>query len=178
MLSEKISTALKRAASGPAAKMLVVMAALVVCVEVFASITWVLSGAGAVKFADLASVHAPERHPTQAMALHTVSEWPASRGRLFQEAPQWAQQVAAGQLPPVAERLPENPLVITPPHQMGPYGGTWRRYATGPRHQSREKRRPRALSLSANSRGPYRCWSAVSPELAEPGSAPEQPRFR
>ena len=66
------------------------------------------------------------------MSLHAVSEWPPDRERNFQEAPQWARQVAAGRLPPVAERLPDNPLVITPPQQMGPYGGTWRRYATGP----------------------------------------------
>ena len=82
--------------------------------------------------ASLDSVQAPERHPTQAKALHAVSEWQADAGTAFQEAPQWAQQAAAGELPPVAERLPDNPLVITPPHQMGPYGGTWRRYATGP----------------------------------------------
>lgn len=132
MLSEKISTALRRAARGPAAKMFLVMAALVVCVEVFASITWALSGAGSVDLAALESVQVPDRHPTQARALHTISEWHPDRKRHFQESPRWAQQVAAGQLPPVAERLPENPLVITPPQQMGPYGGTWRRYATGP----------------------------------------------
>jgi peptide/nickel transport system substrate-binding protein len=40
--------------------------------------------------------------------------------------------VESGALPPVAERLPRNPLVVTPPHQNGPYGGTWTRFATGP----------------------------------------------
>lgn len=48
--------------------------------------------------------------------------------------PVWAQQqspmlddaVASGELPPVAERLPANPLVITPVESVGTYGGTWR----------------------------------------------------
>jgi peptide/nickel transport system substrate-binding protein len=123
---------MRRVARSSAARLFFVLVGIVVCVEVFASITWGLSGAGEIEVATLATIEAPERHPVKAKALHSVSEWPTDRERLFQEAPQWAQQVAAGQLPPVAERLPVNPLVITPPHQMGPYGGTWRRYATGP----------------------------------------------
>ncbi|MEX0885902.1 MAG: ABC transporter substrate-binding protein [Phycisphaeraceae bacterium] len=60
---------------------------------------------------------------------HRVSEWPADRPRVFAEAPALAALVEAGALPPVAERLPDEPLVIHPPEQVGPYGGTWRRYA-------------------------------------------------
>ena len=33
----------------------------------------------------------------------------------------------------MSERVPEDPLVIVPPQQHGPYGGTWTRFATGPR---------------------------------------------
>lgn len=44
----------------------------------------------------------------------------------FQEAPMLAEQVEAGELPPVAERLPANPLVIEPVEEVGQYGGTWR----------------------------------------------------
>jgi peptide/nickel transport system substrate-binding protein len=40
----------------------------------------------------------------------------------FNEAPTLAEQVAAGTLPPVAERLPKNPLVIQP-IEIGKYGG-------------------------------------------------------
>jgi peptide/nickel transport system substrate-binding protein len=42
--------------------------------------------------------------------------------------------VAAGELPPVEERLPipEDVLVIQPVHEIGKYGGTWRRGFTGP----------------------------------------------
>ena len=44
----------------------------------------------------------------------------------YHEAPILAEQVKAGKLPPVAERLPEHPRVITPVEQPGEYGGTWR----------------------------------------------------
>jgi peptide/nickel transport system substrate-binding protein len=44
----------------------------------------------------------------------------------YNEAPSLAEQVAAGELPPVEERLPPEPLVIEPVEQVGEYGGTWR----------------------------------------------------
>lgn len=44
----------------------------------------------------------------------------------FNEAPSLASEVAAGRLPPVAERLPKEPLVITPVERVGKYGGVWR----------------------------------------------------
>ncbi|NJN84106.1 MAG: hypothetical protein HC802_18745 [Caldilineaceae bacterium] len=50
----------------------------------------------------------------------------------FQEAPMLAEMVAAGDLPPVEERLPGNPLVIQPAEMIGEYGGTLRRAFTGP----------------------------------------------
>lgn len=50
----------------------------------------------------------------------------------YREAPQLAELVAAGELPPVSERLPENPLVIDTVEEIGEYGGVWRRAFTGP----------------------------------------------
>lgn len=52
----------------------------------------------------------------------------------FAEAPMLAELVKAGNLPPVEERLPdrEDLLVIEPLHEIGKYGGTWRRAFTGP----------------------------------------------
>lgn len=44
----------------------------------------------------------------------------------FNEAPMLAELVQAGQLPPVAERLPVNPAVITPFNETGTYGGELR----------------------------------------------------
>jgi len=39
--------------------------------------------------------------------------------------------VAAGKLPPLEERLPEDPLIVTPIDEVGQYGGTWRRAFRG-----------------------------------------------
>ena len=44
----------------------------------------------------------------------------------YQEAPMLAELVKAGKLPPVDERLPENPQVVEPVEKIGKYGGTWR----------------------------------------------------
>jgi peptide/nickel transport system substrate-binding protein len=41
------------------------------------------------------------------------------------EAPALAEQVAAGTLPPLKDRLPANPYVVTPVEAVGTYGGTW-----------------------------------------------------
>jgi peptide/nickel transport system substrate-binding protein len=43
----------------------------------------------------------------------------------FSEAPTLAERVAAGQLPPVEERLPEDVQVIEPVEGVGEYGGIW-----------------------------------------------------
>ena len=42
------------------------------------------------------------------------------------EAPSLARLVEAGQLPPVKQRLPDNPLVLEPTDRIGQYGGAWR----------------------------------------------------
>src|SRR6266849_181509 len=52
--------------------------------------------------------------------------------KAFKEAPQLAALVKAGKLPPVAERIGEDPLVIKPLKEIGKYGGTWRAGFTGP----------------------------------------------
>ena len=42
------------------------------------------------------------------------------------EAPALAEKVKAGTLPPVAERVPADPMVVKPFESVGQYGGTWR----------------------------------------------------
>jgi len=44
----------------------------------------------------------------------------------YKEAPMLTALVSSGKLPPVAQRLPSNPRVITPLEEVGTYGGTWR----------------------------------------------------
>ena len=51
--------------------------------------------------------------------------------RSFGEAPALQAKVQSGQLPPVSERLPENPLIVVPVEEIGRYGGTIRRALTG-----------------------------------------------
>ncbi len=52
--------------------------------------------------------------------------------REFHEAPVLTQQVRAGRLPPVKERLPDEPMVVPVVEKIGTYGGTWHRAFTGP----------------------------------------------
>src|SRR6266571_3217791 len=56
---------------------------------------------------------------------------PALVPKTFKEAPQLAELVKAGKLPPVQERIGQDPLVIRPLREIGKYGGTWRRGFTG-----------------------------------------------
>ncbi len=57
---------------------------------------------------------------------------PTQFPKTFKEAPQLAELVKAGKLPPVAERIGQDPLVLKPVHEIGKYGGMWRRGFTGP----------------------------------------------
>ncbi len=51
---------------------------------------------------------------------------PAAKPAKFKEAPELAELVKAGKLPPVEKRLPENPAVVKPIEQIGVYGGAWK----------------------------------------------------
>lgn len=65
--------------------------------------------------------------PTTAPAQPTTPPKPK-----YNEAPALAELVKAGKLPPVEERLPQEPLVLPVLEEIGKYGGTWRRVAIGP----------------------------------------------
>ena len=52
--------------------------------------------------------------------------------KAYSEAPTLADLVAKGELPPVEERLPDDPLVIDVAEEIGQYGGTIRRGFVGP----------------------------------------------
>lgn len=56
---------------------------------------------------------------------------PAQFPKTFKESPDFAKRVAAGQLPPVAQRIGQDPLVIKPLHSTGHYGGQFRRAYLG-----------------------------------------------
>jgi len=67
---------------------------------------------------------------TPVLAQHqynSMKEYEKATGKKiekFNEAPMLRMRVAAGELPPVEERLPEDPVVVTPVKEIGQYGGT------------------------------------------------------
>jgi len=58
--------------------------------------------------------------------LKEYEEITGKKIKKFNEAPMLKKMVAIGELPPVEERLPEEPLVIDPSLQIGRYGGAFR----------------------------------------------------
>ncbi|NPV06968.1 MAG: ABC transporter substrate-binding protein [Anaerolineae bacterium] len=66
---------------------------------------------------------------TPAPAEPTATPVPAEPVSRYREAPMLAEKVAAGELPPVDERLPVEPLVQQVVEEIGEYGGTWHRAA-------------------------------------------------
>src|SRR5690606_36625447 len=48
---------------------------------------------------------------------------PIAEGGSPKEAPMLWDLVASGELPPVEERLPPNPMILTPVEELGTYGG-------------------------------------------------------
>ena len=53
-------------------------------------------------------------------------------GSVTGESPEFALKVESGDLPPVAERVGSEPIVIKPVEETGAYGGNWRRGFNGP----------------------------------------------
>jgi len=73
-----------------------------------------------------AASSAAQSAPTLAPPPQKVQEpTAAATPTKFNEAPMLADMVKAGQLPPVEQRLPPAPLVVTPNKVVGKYGGTF-----------------------------------------------------
>lgn len=81
----------------------------------------------------------------------------------FEEAPTLKERVAAGELPPVDERLPQNPLVLEVVDQTGEYGGTIRRAILGGGDQHNMVR-----TIGSDNMVRWDpTWSEVRPNIAE-----------
>ena len=111
----------------------------------------------------------PKATPTPAkpaVAVPTATPKPAEPTKpvsKYKEAPMLTELVKAGKLPPVEQRLPEEPLVIKPIEKIGKYGGEYRLGFLGP----------------ADGAWPYRCneydlmlhwnveWTEVIPNVAK-----------
>ena len=59
------------------------------------------------------------------------AQWP----KTFKKAPMLTELVKAGKLPPVEQRIPQEPMVLKPVQEIGKYGGTLRRGFMGPGRQ-------------------------------------------
>ena len=79
------------------------------------------------------------------------AQWPTS----FSEAPSLAEKVAAGELPPVEERLPEDLMVIQPVDEIGQL----RRHLAARLHRPRRQRerQPHPVLRSPDPGRPHRC---------------------
>lgn len=80
----------------------------------------------------------------------------------FEEAPALKALVDAGQLPPVEERLPKNPLVLTPLESVGKYGGSWRTATFGGGDSEIERTIGYTRLMRWNPE-----WTEVIPDIAE-----------
>ncbi|MCY4538958.1 MAG: ABC transporter substrate-binding protein [Chloroflexi bacterium] len=71
----------------------------------------------------LAQDMAERVYPSQYAGLDAFAAATGNSIDSFGEAPMLAERVAAGELPPVEERVPANPVVVQPLEQVGVYGG-------------------------------------------------------
>jgi len=70
----------------------------------------------------------PTQAPTAAVqpTKAPTATAPAQASAKYKEAPALAELVKAGKLPPVEQRLPQNPVVVKPVESIGIYGGAWK----------------------------------------------------
>ncbi len=66
------------------------------------------------------AANAPEAMPAAAQTSLVGADGACAT---YTEAPELAERVAAGSLPPAADRLPEHPVVVSPASGIGVYGG-------------------------------------------------------
>src|SRR3984893_16548316 len=90
-------------------------------------LTVLLSGTALAQQADLSQSGLVEKRKNPTIVTDPA-QWP----KKFSEAPALSELVKAGKLPPVEQRIPQEPMVIKPLRSVGTYGGTWRRGFLGP----------------------------------------------
>lgn len=81
----------------------------------------------------------------------------------FNESPKFAEMVAAGELPPVEERLPKDVYVVEPYEEIGRYGGIVRSTSTVPNAAGGDT----LLSIFPSAVKPNADLSAIVPHLAK-----------
>ncbi len=95
-------------------------------------------------------------------AVDPTAAEPAVEGQVYNEAPELAELVRAGELPSVDERLPGNPVVVEPLNEVGVYGGSLRTVMVSERgFQVRSSYGPEGILRIARDNG------TIVPNLAE-----------
>ncbi|MGI6209118.1 MAG: ABC transporter substrate-binding protein, partial [Anaerolineae bacterium] len=102
--------------------------------------------------AEPAPSQATEPAPEATAAPPEATTAPTAGTGKYSEAPELAAKVAAGELPPVDERLPLEPLVIEPVSEIGQYGGVWRQLHMG------------SADVAQNSYKTAEYWGKFNPE--------------
>lgn len=92
----------------------------------------------------------------------------SAQAAVGKEAPELAALVKDGKLPALADRLPKNPMVVTPFEKVGTYGGTLRRGLRGSSDHNGILRMVGNQSLVRWNMD----FTEVLPNLAEVGSQP------
>ena len=87
--------------------------------------------AAAARVSEALPILDPARTDPKILAKRTKSGlfsfvWDGPMPTKFNESPMLAELVKAGKLPPVEERLPDEPYVVAPTEAIGVFGGTWR----------------------------------------------------
>jgi peptide/nickel transport system substrate-binding protein len=83
----------------------------------------------------------------------------------YSQAPMLQTLVDSGKLPPVKDRLPDKPMVVTPLDEVGVYGGTWRMSLAG---ASDINNMVRSIGYDGLTR-----WKAWSPDVKQQDVFPE-----
>jgi peptide/nickel transport system substrate-binding protein len=99
---------------------------------------------------------------TLAAAAWLTARPVAAQPSAFREAPGLAERVRRGELPPLAERLPARPLVVTPLEVAGRHGGQWRQAMRGASDLLLEMSVGYTRLVRWN-----RAWTDVEPDVAE-----------
>ena len=88
----------------------------------------IASNPGSVRAAEFATVANPMGMKGAFPQQHELAEYEQQLGKklTFSDNPIFADRVKAGQLPAVADRLPDEPLVVMPYNEIGKYGGILR----------------------------------------------------
>ena len=111
---------------------------------------------------------APAAEPTKA-----AESEPTGASARYSESPIFAEMVANGELPPVDERLPENPHVAMGLDGIGNYGGGWRMNKKGQADGYAAARSSSVACSERRSSGITSCWARAVTTRASNAPSPK-----